>query len=66
MTETTDSRKVEVLKVWYSVFCTIMDPDPKDGSEYSPNELIAKLRALREKLREAYPGLEAELARSKQ
>ena len=54
-----DPRKVEVLKVWYSVFCTLMDGNERD------DQLVLKLRVLRQRLIEAYPQLEKELKRGK-
>jgi hypothetical protein len=59
MTHNPDPRKVEVLKVWYSVFCTLMDGNESDA------ELLKKLRCLRERLMQAYPQLERELKESR-
>ncbi len=55
-----DEAKVEVLKVWYSVFCVLMDgPD-----QYTEGQRLRKLRHLRQLLRDAYPQLESELKKN--
>lgn len=53
-----NAEKVEIIKVWYSVFCTLMD-----GDEYTDAELLSKLRQLREELKKAVPEVEAEMGR---
>jgi hypothetical protein len=57
-----NSAKVEVLKVWYSVFCALMD----DKAQYTNDHKILKLAHLRQMLRDAYPQLEEELAKGRQ
>lgn len=42
-------RHVEVLKVWYALFTTLMD------GGYSDSELIGKLRILDRRLRQEVP-----------
>jgi hypothetical protein len=54
-----ESQKVEFLKVWYSLFCTIMDAWG-DG-EYTDAAAIAKLRDLRNALTTRLPEIEAAL-----
>lgn len=56
--------KVEVLKVWYSVFCTLADAHAK--GEYTDGEFIKKIMDLRKHLAQAVPEVEAEMARHKQ
>jgi hypothetical protein len=58
-----DSAKIEVLKVWYSVFCTLMDAY-RDGN-YERADLIEKLEKLRDELADRVPELEDEMRRSK-
>lgn len=55
-----DPAKVEVLKVWYSVFCTLMDSD-----EYTDRVLLEKLRKLRAELVREIPEVEADMAKHK-
>jgi len=43
-----DEAKVEVLKVWYSVFCTLVDA--WQASEYDDVEFISKMLQLRSEL----------------
>jgi len=50
-------KRVEVLKVWYSIFVAIMDT-PRD-----PEQDLALLVKLRERLKRESPELEAEFAR---
>jgi len=52
-------RKVEFLKVWYALFCTIMDAHSEN--EYTDTEAVAKLRQLRNSLTTRLPEVEAEL-----
>lgn len=52
---TTDKKKVEILKVWYAIFCTLMDGNESDV------ELLKKLRKLRNELILTYPELEIAL-----
>lgn len=59
-----DEAKVEVLKVWYSVFCTLVDAHV--AGEYTDYVFIDKLLKLRRKLVEAAPEVEQEMARHKQ
>ena len=54
-----DERKVEFLKVWYSLFCTLMDAWT-DG-EISDLVLIGRLGKLRNSLTTRMPEVEAEL-----
>jgi hypothetical protein len=54
-----DERKVEFLKVWYALFCTIMDAH--SDREYSDVEAISKLRDLRNALTTRLPEVEADL-----
>jgi hypothetical protein len=58
-----DERKVEFLKVWYALFCTIMDAH-SDG-EYTDTAAIFKLRDLRNSLTTRLPEVEAELLEKK-
>lgn len=51
---------VEVLKVWYSIFCTVMD-----APEYSPQAKLEKLRQLRRELRERLPAVEEQMKQVK-
>ena len=51
-----DPKKLEVLKVWYSLFTTIMDEIPNDP--VPDTWRMEKLRKLRDRLREEAPGLE--------
>lgn len=51
-----DPKKLEVLKVWYALFTTIMDEVPNDPVPDSWR--IEKLRKLRERLKQEAPGLE--------
>ena len=53
--------KVEVLKVWYSVFCAICDT--RQDGEYDDATFLRKVLELREKLAEAIPSVEQEMAR---
>lgn len=55
-----DPAKVEVLKVWYSVFCTLVDA--YKNHEYTDAQFIEKMGLLREGLRKEVPQVEAELA----
>lgn len=59
-----DPAKVEVLKVWYSVFCTVVDAYRRE--EYTANEFCEKMAKLRDKLKEAFPHVEAEMAQHHQ
>ena len=59
-----DPDRVEVLKVWYSVFCTLMDAYKAD--EYRAAQLITKLLTLRDELATRVPEVEEEMARHKQ
>ena len=54
-----DPRKVEFLKVWYSLFCTLMDAWG-DG-EYTDTVLVQKLVKLRNLLTTRLPEVEADL-----
>lgn len=56
--------KIEVLKVWYSVFCTLVDA--YNAGDYSNPGFIDKMKLLRYELRERMPEVEAEMAKSKQ
>ena len=59
-----DERKVEFLKVWYSLFCTLMDAWT-DG-EMSDLVLIGKLGQMRNALTTRLPEVEAALLEKKQ
>lgn len=48
-----DEKKVEVLKVWYSIFCVIID-----AISYNEEEKLSKLTQLRERLKRESPELE--------
>lgn len=54
-----DERKVEFLKVWYALFCTIMDA--WSDEKYDNVETIFKLRDLRNALTTRLPEVEADL-----
>jgi hypothetical protein len=57
-----NQRKVEVLKVWYSLFCAIMDHlsnDTGGTSRLSDAEIMQRLRQLRQRLKDEAPELEA-------
>lgn len=56
-------RKVEFLKVWYSLFCTLMDAWT-DG-EISDLVLIGKLGKMRNALTTRLPEVEADLLEKK-
>jgi hypothetical protein len=56
--------KVEVLKVWYSVFCTLLDAYAE--GEYRPDQLIEKMEVLRHELATRVPEVEREMAKHKQ
>jgi hypothetical protein len=58
-----DPAKVEVLKVWYSVFCTLVDG--YNAGDYSDPGFIDKMKTLRRKLVENLPEVEAEMAKHK-
>lgn len=58
-----DKAKVEVLKVWYSVFCTIVDAHAE--GEYTDKQLLVKIVQLRRKLTENVPEVEREMAKHK-
>ena len=58
------NEKVEFLKVWYALFCTIMDAH--SDSEYTDAQAIKKLRDLRNALTTRLPEVEAELLRKTQ
>jgi hypothetical protein len=65
MTSKTPSpEKVEVLKVWYSVFCTLVDAY-RDG-EYDRYQILEKLERLRDELADRFPEVEEEIARGRQ
>ena len=51
-----DPRLVEVLKVWYSVFCTLVDAH--NEGEYTDVELAEKMRKLRLELVKRLPEVE--------
>jgi hypothetical protein len=51
--------KVEFLKVWYSLFCTVMDAW-SDG-EYNDSAAVVKLRDLRNALTTRLPEVEASI-----
>lgn len=59
-----DPAKVEVIKVWYSVFCTLVDA--YNAGEYSESGFIDKMKMLRRKLVDEVPEVEKMLARDKQ
>ena len=59
-----DKARVEVLKVWYSVFCTLIDAHTE--GEYNQPEVLAKLIKLRKELAKAIPEVEHIMARHKQ
>jgi len=48
-----DPKKIEVLKVWYSIFCTIID-----DKELSNDKILDKLFKLRQLLIQQDPDLE--------
>ena len=52
----TDLATIEVLKVWYSLFCTLMD-----DVSLTPFGKLEKLRQLRQELRERLPQVEQAL-----
>lgn len=54
-----DERKVEFLKVWYALFCTIMDAH--SDSEYTDAVAIQKFKQLRNSLVTRLPEVEASL-----
>lgn len=58
-----DPARVEVIKVWYSVFCTLVDA--YNAGEYSESGFIQKMKDLRHKLIEEVPEVEAQLAKEK-
>jgi len=62
--DTPDPAKVEVLKVWYSVFCTLVDAYAE--GKYSAGGFIDKIKTLRQALAERVPEVEKEMARHKQ
>lgn len=45
-----DQRKLEVLKVWYAVFTTVMD-----APEFNDTTKLAKLKQLRQLLQDVVP-----------
>lgn len=49
-----DKAKVEILKVWYSIFCVLIDDNIEIGIKMS------KLATLREILKHSSPGFEVE------
>ena len=53
-------KKIEVLKVWYSIFCVIMD----DKDMYI-GEQLEKLNKLRKRLKDESPELEKLVAQMK-
>jgi hypothetical protein len=55
-----DEKKVEVLKVWYSIFCTIMD-----DREMTWEIKTDKLHKLRRLLKDESPDLELIVAQMK-
>jgi hypothetical protein len=59
-----DPKRLEVLKVWYSVFCTLVDSHT--AGESSDWAFMDKLLRLRHNLAEAVPEVEVEMARYKQ
>jgi hypothetical protein len=61
-----DPAKVEVLKVWYSVFCTLVDDHLEAGGYGDRVVFIDKMLKLRQELSKAIPEVEAEMARHKQ
>jgi hypothetical protein len=54
-----DEKKVEILKVWYSIFCVIMD------DEKIEEDKIDKLIKLRKRLKDESPELEQMLKQMK-
>lgn len=56
--------KVEVLKVWYCVFCTVADA--YNNGEYTQAEFAYKMLELRQSLARAVPEVEEEMARYQQ
>jgi hypothetical protein len=58
-----DEAKVEVLKVWYSVFCTLVDA--WQASEYDDVEFISKMLQLRSELIKQLPEVEEALKKEK-
>lgn len=56
--------KVEVLKVWYSVFCTLVDA--YQAEEYTTNDFCEKMVTLRSELAGRIPEVEEEMRRHKQ
>jgi hypothetical protein len=56
-----NEEKVEFLKVWYALFCTLVDAHV-DG-EYTDSQLVSKLYQLRNSLTTRMPEVEAELLR---
>jgi hypothetical protein len=62
--ESRKEAKLEVLKVWYSVFCTLVDAYRED--EYNAPQFIDKMLALRDELTKAVPEVEAMMKASKQ
>lgn len=56
--------KVEVLKVWYSVFCELVDAHLH--GELNDFDFTDKVIRLRQKLAEALPEVETEMAKYKQ
>ena len=59
-----DPATVEVLKVFYSIFCTLVDSHI--AGESSDWAFMDKLLRLRQKLAEVVPEVEAEMVRYKQ
>ena len=61
-----DPAKVEVLKVWYSVFCTLVDGHAEGESTDAADAIfIQKMYELRRKLAERVPEVEADMAKHK-
>jgi hypothetical protein len=58
-----DEAKVEVLKVWYSVFCTLVDA--WQANEYDDVEFISKMLQLRSELIKQLPEVEEALKKEK-
>jgi hypothetical protein len=62
-----DLAKVEVLKVWYSLFCVLVDSHAEgESSDTADAIFIQKMYELRRQLAEKVPEVEKEFARQRQ
>jgi hypothetical protein len=59
----TAEKWLEVSKVWYSLFCTLMDGFAE--GEFSREQVLDKLLVLRRELAERVPAVEAMMAKKR-